>query len=172
MIVIFSNSESSGDDSGDLLIREWLNRSRSRHQISSIASNLSNDSQDSNAEHDNEYREGEFNTEPKISFTQSTHFEAEPQRGPEADSRFRSQAEASTSAQSGHSGAPFEDKEVAGLYERSQFVPMPTSSVETPGSTKFLTVSTISQPTLLLAKWLATGLGTRESIIPRTSLSP
>lgn len=103
MIVNSFDSENSGDDSGDSIIREWLDRRRSRHQNSSIASNMSFDTQDSNAERNYDYRGDEFITEPEISFTQYTLSDAEPQRGPEANLRFHPQAEASTFAQFGHS---------------------------------------------------------------------
>lgn len=126
MIVISSDFESSGDDSGDLLIWEWLVRSRSRRQNSSVASNMSVDSnmsEDSNAERDYEYEGDEFLTEPEIMFSLSTPSEVESQRGPEAESRFNSGAEASTSVQSRCDAAPVVDKEVADLYERGQVCP-------------------------------------------------
>ncbi|KAI8530178.1 hypothetical protein RHMOL_Rhmol11G0035600 [Rhododendron molle] len=121
VIVISSNSKSSGDDSRDLFIREYLERRRSRRQTSSIASNMS-DSSDSNAERDYEYNGG-FNTEPKMSFTPSTHSDAEPQLGPKVESRFHTQVEATTSARSGHSETPSENREVTDLYETGQVCP-------------------------------------------------
>ncbi|KAI8560817.1 hypothetical protein RHMOL_Rhmol04G0285500 [Rhododendron molle] len=80
------------------------------------------DSSDSNAERDHEY-DGGFNTEPEISFTSSTHSDTEHELGPEAESRFRSGAEAQTSSRSMPSEAPSEDREVADLYERGQVCP-------------------------------------------------
>ncbi|KAI8530297.1 hypothetical protein RHMOL_Rhmol11G0045600 [Rhododendron molle] len=94
IIVISSDSESLGDDSADLCIRKYLERRRSRCQTSSTASNMS-DSGDSIAERDYEYGRS-FATEPEISFTPSTHSDAEPELGPEAESRFNVQAEATT----------------------------------------------------------------------------
>lgn len=81
MIVISFDSECSGDDSADTLIREWLNRSTSSHQSSSVSSNMSvasNMFEDSNAEHDFEYGDGEFLTEPEILFTLSTPSKSNP----------------------------------------------------------------------------------------------
>lgn len=98
MIVISSDSEGSGDDSGELIIREYLERHRSRCQTSSIASNMTFDTNDSNAERVYEYGADRFNTEPEISFTPSTHSKAEPQLGSEAESRFHSNAESTSSA--------------------------------------------------------------------------
>ncbi|KAI8559770.1 hypothetical protein RHMOL_Rhmol04G0199900 [Rhododendron molle] len=120
VIEISSNSESSGDASEELFIREYLERRRSRRQTSSIASNMS-DGSDSNAERDYEYGDG-FNTEPEISFSQSTHFDTEHELGPEAESRFNSQAEVTTS-RSAPSEAPFEDREIADLFEKGQVCP-------------------------------------------------
>lgn len=57
-------------------------------------------SDDSNAEQNYEYADDEFMTEPEISSTLSTEFEAEPYRGKEAKTRFTSGAEALTSARS------------------------------------------------------------------------
>ncbi|KAI8572199.1 hypothetical protein RHMOL_Rhmol01G0179200 [Rhododendron molle] len=79
------------------------------------------DSSDSNAERDYEYVEG-FNTEPEISFTSSMHLDAKPELGPEAESKFNVQAEATTS-QSVPNEAPSEDKEIDDLYERGQVCP-------------------------------------------------
>ncbi|KAI8550430.1 hypothetical protein RHMOL_Rhmol06G0106100 [Rhododendron molle] len=81
VIVISSDSESSGDEFGDSIIREWLDRRRSQHQDSSIASNMFSDSSDSNVERDYECGADGFNTEPKTSFTPSIHSEAELSRG-------------------------------------------------------------------------------------------
>lgn len=57
-------------------------------------------SDDLNAERDYEYVDDEFATDPEISFTPSTESDAEPQMGQEAEARFTSGAEASTSAHS------------------------------------------------------------------------
>lgn len=57
-------------------------------------------SDDSNAEQDFEYADDEFLTEPDIDFSPSTESKAKPQRGHQAEARFTSGAEASTSAQS------------------------------------------------------------------------
>ncbi|KAI8550783.1 hypothetical protein RHMOL_Rhmol06G0133900 [Rhododendron molle] len=72
IIVISSDSESSGDGFAELFIREYLERRRSRRQTSSIASNMSNSS-DSNVERDHEYDCG-FDTEPEITFTPNHDF--------------------------------------------------------------------------------------------------
>jgi hypothetical protein len=56
-------------------------------------------SEDSNAERDHEYAPGEFNTEPEITYTAETESEPEPRVGNEAESRFSSGAEASSSSQ-------------------------------------------------------------------------
>ncbi|KAI8571318.1 hypothetical protein RHMOL_Rhmol01G0110300 [Rhododendron molle] len=119
VIVISSNSKSSGDGSEELFIREYLDRRRSRRQASSISSNMLGSS-DSNAERDHEY-DGGFDTEPEITFTPTTNI-AEPKLGPEAESRFNSQAEATTS-RSAPSEAPSEDREIADLFERGQVCP-------------------------------------------------
>ncbi|KAI8555364.1 hypothetical protein RHMOL_Rhmol05G0169200 [Rhododendron molle] len=120
IIVISSDSESSGGNSGDLFIREYLER-RSRRQASSIASNMSGSS-GSNAERDHEY-DGSFNTEPDITFTPSTNSDAEHELGPEAESKFRPQAEATTSTGPKPSDTSSENREVADLYERGQVCP-------------------------------------------------
>ncbi|KAI8530794.1 hypothetical protein RHMOL_Rhmol11G0087000 [Rhododendron molle] len=86
----------------------------------SVASNMF---EDSNAERDFKYGDGEFFTNPEISFTPSTPSEANPQRGMEAESKFRSGAEASTSAQSEHDVGVGEDRQVADLYKKAQVCP-------------------------------------------------
>lgn len=70
-------------------------------------------SDDSNAERDYEYAGEEYLTEPQIVFTPEIKSEAEPRMGQEAESRFMSRAETSTSALS---DADLFDKGLLCLY--------------------------------------------------------
>ncbi|KAI8560437.1 hypothetical protein RHMOL_Rhmol04G0255100 [Rhododendron molle] len=73
---------------------------------------------DSNPEKDFEYAaDDDYNTEPEIIVTRETESEAEPRMGQEAESRFTSGAEASTSA-------PSDDD----LLIRASCAPMPITS--------------------------------------------
>ncbi|KAI8527607.1 hypothetical protein RHMOL_Rhmol12G0088500 [Rhododendron molle] len=80
------------------LIAQRRAQRRAEESVSTRMSATSAVSNDSNAEKDFEYDAEGYATEPEINFLVETESESEPQMGHEAQSRFTSEAEASTSA--------------------------------------------------------------------------
>ncbi|KAI8550165.1 hypothetical protein RHMOL_Rhmol06G0083800 [Rhododendron molle] len=104
IIDVSSDSNRSETESERQLIDQLIAQRRAQRCaeefVSTRMSATSSVSNDSNAERDVEYDAEGFATEPEIDFSQETESEAEPQLGHEAESRYASAAETSSSAPS------------------------------------------------------------------------
>lgn len=167
MIVISFDSKSLRDDSGDSIIREWLNRARSRRQNSSVASNMSKDSQDSNAERVHEY--GEASSTPSLrshSHSPPT-WKSSPNLGQRPIPDFAPRLEPLLPNDPGTVKPQPRTERWPTSMRGVRFAPMPTISAK---STRTFAKSTTSQTMSLLVRWLVIELGIREGIAPSTSL--
>lgn len=133
----------------------------------SVASNMS---KDSNAERDFEYGDGEFLTDPEISFTPSTPFEANPQRGMESQG-FALEPKPQHLHNSNMTLTRGRIERSPIFTRRVRFVPTPISTMAILRSIETYAESTASRTMRLLAEWLATKLRTKPIIGPSTSLS-